>query len=50
MRQMIHLVLGQFFFPSNKSLKKEKGKQWIIGSFMVGVDVQISVQPCYFLK
>lgn len=50
MRQMIHLVLGQFFSPSNKSLEKGKKKQWVIASFIFGVSIKINVQPHYFLK
>lgn len=47
---MIHLVLGQFFSPSNKSLEKGKKKQWVIVSFIFGVSIKINVQPHYFLK
>jgi len=38
------------FLPSNKALKKEKGKQWITVDFITDVNIQISIQlPC-FLK
>lgn len=50
MRQMTHLVLGQFFFPSNTSLEKGKRKQWVIVSFIFGVNIKINVQLYYFSK
>lgn len=47
---MIRVVLGQVFFPSKKTLKKNKRKQWIIVGFIIGVNIQISVQLPYFLN
>lgn len=50
MRQIIHLVLRQFFSPPNNITEKGKRKRWAIVSFIFGVNIKINVHLYYFLK
>lgn len=42
--------VGAVFVPFKKSLEKGKRKQWLIISFLFGVNIKINDQPYYFSK